>query len=141
MPDRFRKKKSTTNQNFDKLIQELKEENERQNKALKEIFDNLYDKNKKDNEIKGAFDIMLKIAIIVIIAFTAAVFVGMIVYVWQNKTDTIQNKVVVTIDLVLITVILALMIIQLWKENNRNYIMSCITLLIAMIALFVALLK
>ena len=137
----FRKKKSTNNQNFDKLIQELKEENASRNKELKEILDNLYEKNKKDNEVKGAFDLILKIAIIAVFAFATFAFIGMIVYMWKSAVDTIPNMIIYSVDIGLIIFMLIMMIIQLWKEKNRNYIISCVTVIIALIALFVALSK
>lgn len=137
----FRNKKSVTSCEFDRLIKELKEENANQNEELKKILNELYEKNKKDNEIKGAFDLVLKILIITLFIFAIVFFACMIVYVWKYNASTIQNKVVLTVDIGLIITILIFMIIQIWKEKNRNYIMTCVTMIIALIALIVALSK
>ncbi len=131
---------SSTNIDVNLLIEEIRRENDRNNKELERILNDLYEKNKKENEIHGVFDSIIKWTINVIFYLLAFVFLGGIYFVF-TKDDTLGNKIVLTIDYVMISFIFLSIGLSFRKEKNRNFILSCFSALIALFALLIAMSK
>ena len=129
-----------SNDNIELLIAKLKEENDRNSEKLEKMLNKLYEKNKKENEIQGALDVTIKHCMSAFFFIIAIAFFGAIYFVFID-TNTITNKVILIFDYTMMGIISVLIGLNFRKEKNRNFIISCFSALMALLAIIIAMSK
>ena len=144
MSNYFRNKKNLGSRDVDRLIKELKELNESNNNEIKELrekLDELYEKNKSDNEVKKGIDAVMQVSMVIIFYIFAFVFgIASIIYPFYSKQGWLIIVETTTLYVVL-SVLFVILALRTKKETNRNFIVACFSGVVAFIALLIALLK
>ena len=122
------------------LIEAIKSENDRQIENLEKMLSNFYDKNKKENEVHGIIDGLARYSMTAIFILLGVAFLASIYSVITND-GTLANKIILVADFVMISFVSITLGISFIKEKNRNFIISCFSALMALLAIIIALSK